>query len=126
MLILAIPSGLLFFGLDAIYGWDPLPAGQAAVVTAQLDRPLVPADARLRLEAPAGIAVETPAVRSMVDRQISWRVRPIKSSSRLHFSVTGSTGVAAVFVNYPRTSWLPWFLCISTLSAVVAALAMKL
>lgn len=125
-LILAVPTSCLLFGLEAIYGWDPLPAGRAAVVTAQFNRPLLAADAQDRLEAPAGIAVETPPVRSFADRQISWRVRPLQSSNRLHFSVTGAGDVAGISVNYPRSNWLPWFLSISTLSALAAALSLKL
>jgi len=127
VLILAIPTTALLFALDSIYGWDPLPLQRAAVVTAQLNRPLLPSDARDRLEAPPGIAVETPPVRSTIDRQISWRVRPVsQSSSRLHFSVTGAGAVASIAVGYPRSHWLLWFLSISSVTALVAALGMKL
>lgn len=127
VLILAVPSSFLLFGLEPIYGWDPLPAGQAAVVTAQLNRPLLPSDAEDRLEAPTGIAVETSPVRSLADRRISWRIRPISQSrGPLHFSVAGAGGVAGISVNYPPSNWLLWFFSISTLGALIFALGVKL
>lgn len=133
-LILALPMSGLWYALDAIYGWEPLLPGEAAVVTAQLNRPVDAADAQDRLEAPLDIKVETPPVRSTITRQISWRVRPLKEShGRLRFSVAfpgprsrRSSDLAWIAVQYPRSNWLFWFLSISTLSGVVSALWMKL
>ena len=46
-----------------------------------MKRPLDPESAPPALEAPAGIAVETPAVRVLRERQISWRLRPSEEVS---------------------------------------------
>ena len=74
VLILALPMAWLFTQLDSIYGFAPLPVGQASVVTAQMDAPLTGAT----LTAPTEIAIETPPVRSMADNQVSWRIRPVR------------------------------------------------
>lgn len=147
-LILAIPTACLLFALDSIYGWNPLPIGRPAIVTAQLTRPLTADDANDRLEAPPGIAVETPPVRAIADRQISWRVRPSRESNtqlrltigtqtldktisagrRILFSTRKSRSardVAWITIDYPPSDWLVWFLSISTLTAAGALLFVK-
>lgn len=75
-LILAIPGALAFPALDSFYGRDPLPAGQAALVTVQMhaDAPLD----SVGLTAPDGILIETAPVRVPAVRQVSWRIRPIR------------------------------------------------
>ncbi len=75
-LVLTAPMAILFAHLEAFYGLEPLPLGQPALVTVQMNAAL---DPRLppRLEAPDGIAVETPAVRDLEARQVSWRIRPL-------------------------------------------------
>jgi uncharacterized membrane protein (DUF106 family) len=75
-LILTIPMAILFVHLEAFYGMSPLPVGREAIVTMKLTHPLVASEAPPTLEAPAGIVVETPAVRIMGEREVSWRVRP--------------------------------------------------
>jgi hypothetical protein len=74
--ILTIPMGILFVHLEAFYGVSPLPVGRSAIVTMKLTHPLVASETAPTLEAPAGIIVETPAVRVMGEREVSWRVRP--------------------------------------------------
>ena len=68
-LVLALPLAWLFVQLDSIYGRSPLPVGGAAVVTVQLEHALEPVDAASTLQAPPGIAVETPPVRIFAERQ---------------------------------------------------------
>jgi hypothetical protein len=80
LLILSIPAAWLFVQLDAVYGWEPLPLRRSAVVTVQLERTLEPADARTTLQTPPGISVETPPVRIFAERQISWRIRPVRTA----------------------------------------------
>jgi hypothetical protein len=77
-LVLALPLAWLFVQLDSIYGRSPLPVGGVAVVTVQLERALEPVDAAASLQAPPGIAVETPPVRVFAERQISWRIRALR------------------------------------------------
>lgn len=84
-LILALPMAWLMIQLDAVYGAAPLRIGESAVVTAQLATSLGPEDGQSLLQAPDGIAVETPPVRITSGRQIVWRIcalRPVIGSLR--------------------------------------------
>ena len=85
-LVLALPLAWLFVQLDSTYGRSPLAVGGDAVVTVQLEHALEPVDAASSLQAPAGIAVETPPVRVFAERRISWRIRalrPVRGELRL-------------------------------------------
>jgi hypothetical protein len=134
--ILALVFIILFPQLDAMYGHAPLAVGEPSVVTVSLD-----GDAAL--EAPAGIAVETPGVRVIYDRQVSWRVRPIgrtagdlriRSDGRvLTRQIVADGGLIfgwklpftspEIEIRYPRTvvlgvNWMVWFFLISTAAAI--------
>jgi hypothetical protein len=76
LLLLCLPLLLLISFLDPFYGRIQLPVGQPAILTVHLRQRLNPGTPPPRLETPAAVAVETPAVRSMTDREISWRIRP--------------------------------------------------
>lgn len=76
-LVLALPMALLLVEMDAYYGRDPLVAGQPAIVTVQWKV----APDRAALQAPDSIAVETPAVRVITERQTSWRIRPLRAAT---------------------------------------------
>ncbi len=80
-IVLTLPMVILFAHLEGFYGIEPLPAGQPAIVTVQLKRPLDPQLPPPSLEASDGIAVETPAVRVPGERQVSWRIRPLRALS---------------------------------------------
>lgn len=67
-----VPMGLLLAVLEAFYGHAPLRVGDAAIVTAKVKD----AAASLTLQAPDEIAVETPPVHVLTERQVSWRIRP--------------------------------------------------
>ena len=87
-LILMLPMAWLLVQLEAVYAYAPLPIGQPSVVTAQLSGPLMPEDFTATLQTPSGITIETDPVRSATDRQISWRIRPLRpvqGSLRLRF-----------------------------------------
>jgi hypothetical protein len=89
VLILTPPMAWLWLQFESIYGLAPLPVGQAAIVTAQMRVP-VAEDRKPALEAPREIAVETLPVRSFVDRQVSWRLRPNEPvSGALQLSFNG-------------------------------------
>lgn len=75
-LVVTLPMVLLLVVLDGYYGKQPLEVGRPAILTAQLENDATRAGA-LRLEAPPQIRVETPGVRALAERQISWRIRPI-------------------------------------------------
>jgi uncharacterized membrane protein (DUF106 family) len=93
-LVMVLPVALLLIHLEAFYGRAPLPVGHEAVVTMAMSGPLDLAGAAQRpapeLKAPAGVSVETPAVRIADERQISWRIRPVTAgSAQLQFTVEG-------------------------------------
>lgn len=85
-LLTALPMAVLLVHLDAFYGRAPLAVGAAGIVTVGLDaRAGVP-----ELEAPPGVAVETPAVRALDLHEVSWRIRPRAAvSGRLRIRVAG-------------------------------------
>jgi hypothetical protein len=127
--ILAVLFAVLYPPMDAIYGHAPLTVGEPSVVTVHL-KAMQP----VRLEAPEGVAVETPGVRIVRDREISWRVRPLRrSTGDWKFYVANRVVTAGFFlrdpavqdieIRYPRAailgfSWLVWFLGISSVSAL--------
>jgi hypothetical protein len=78
VLILVVPMALLLAEMDAFYSRAPLPLRQAAIVTVQMKDAAMPVPL---LMAPADITIETPAVRIVNERQISWRIRPTEPSS---------------------------------------------
>lgn len=138
--LVMLPSvilALLFALVYAIYGHAPLPQGEASVVTIQMRDAMPPVE----LEAPDGIVVETPGVSIPRDRQISWRVRPMRpSSGNLKFHVADRIVTASFFlhdpairsidIRYPESmmlgvSWLVWFIAISSVSALVFGLCWK-
>ena len=77
LVVLALPMAVLLAAMEAFYGHAPLRIGDATIVTAQMKH----ADISLVLKAPDGIAVETPPVRVAVDRQVSWRIRPLRPTN---------------------------------------------
>jgi hypothetical protein len=92
VLVLALPTTWLLMQLEAVYAYAPLEVGQPAVLTAQITGQLVPSDAGASLEAPAELLVETPPVRSITERQISWRVRPLQPvCGSLSLQIRGAT-----------------------------------
>jgi hypothetical protein len=93
-IVLTIPFGILFVHLEAFYGISPLPVGREAVVTMKLTEPLMASETAPTLEAPAGIIVETPGVRVMGEREVSWRVRPVRPvSGYLRFELSQQEAV---------------------------------
>jgi hypothetical protein len=133
--IMAMIFIVLFPQLDAMYGHAPLKAGERSIVTAHLGEDAV-------LEPPAGIIVETPGVRSLHDRQVSWRVRAFgRTSGELKIRYSGRVltkqivasggliyGMRIPFsspqieIQYPRNTvlganWMIWFFLISSVAA---------
>jgi hypothetical protein len=77
VLVLALPMALLLAAMEAFYGHAPLGVGEPAIVTAQMKQDGVAPV----LKAPAEIAVETPAVHIAAERQVSWRIRPLRATT---------------------------------------------
>jgi hypothetical protein len=96
-LILVLPMAWLITQLNTVSGVAPLSTGEAAVVTAQLATGLLPVDGQSSLEAPPGIVVETPPLRIVSERQLVWRIRPLKPvTGLLRFNLRGVTLSKAV------------------------------
>lgn len=116
-LILALPVGLLLSYLDPFYGRTPLPLGQPALVTVHMQRPL-DLSSKPTLEAPEGVDVETAAVRSLADNDVSWRIRPQRAvEGKLRFVVSGEVIEKQITTGHDRgyasairgSSWQDWF-----------------
>ena len=113
--VLALPMLVLFAQLDAFYGWTPLRPGQTAIVTVQAKQPLDPAEPAPALMLPEGFRAETPGVRSLESRQVSWRVRTMQAASgairitlqgdSVSKSITAESGVR--YLSKRRVSGLP-------------------
>ena len=85
--VATIPMVLLLVVLDGFYGKQPLTIGEAAIVTVHLNE-----GADAELEAPAGIAVETPAARAVGESEVSWRIRPSEPvTGELRITSDGTT-----------------------------------
>jgi choline-sulfatase len=108
LLITAPLFAIVIWQADEVYGRAPLAAGEAVVVTAHGN-----ADT---LEAPPEVIVETPGVRIAGSGEVSWRIRPTRAFSG-QLSVKG--GAETVEIPWPRKSWMPWFLVISAISALL-------
>jgi hypothetical protein len=78
--IVTVPMVLLLVALDGYYGKRPLEPGRAAIVTAQFEAAMNGGEV-FRLEAPDGIAVETPGVRLAEAHQVSWRIRAVQPAA---------------------------------------------
>jgi uncharacterized membrane protein (DUF106 family) len=76
-LILTVPMILLLVHMDAVYGIEPLRAGQTATVTVQAAGRLAATAEAPLMDAPDIIAIDTPAVRAFSEGQFSWRIRGI-------------------------------------------------
>ena len=73
--LMALPFAILLVHLEAFYGRAPLPVGADTTVTLALRGPMDQRAPTPVLEAPPGVAVETPAVRVLDEGQVSWRIR---------------------------------------------------
>ena len=77
--IVTVPMLLVAALLEAFFGTAGMVPGRPALVTLESrgwDAGNTPV-----LEAPRGIAVETPAVRAIVAHQVVWRIRPLRELS---------------------------------------------
>ncbi len=90
MAVMMVPFVLIVAQLQFHYGFDGLHPGDRAVLTARWSQPLAFGAERVELEAPAGVAVETPGVVARPRREISWRLRALeRGEHRLVLEVGG-------------------------------------
>jgi uncharacterized membrane protein (DUF106 family) len=114
-LYLTVPFVILMIHMDGFYGWAPLPVGEAAVITVQTAAVLDSNTPAPKLEAPPGIAVETPAVRALRAGQFSWRIRPQQptdgllrfdwNGARFEKNITAGTGWHYLSIRRARSAW---------------------
>lgn len=116
-LILLVPMGLTIALLDPYYGVAPLPLDRPAIVAVQLNRALDAAAPSPVLQAPEGIVVETPVLRSSGSTVLSWRIRATRPvSGILKIGLAGvEVGKNIEAGDGPRytpprrvASWLEW------------------
>ena len=74
MLVLLIPMLFILIQLNYSFGFRPFSPGEVTLLKATFSDPAVLSQ-ELRLEAPDGIEVETPALRIPVSGQVAWRIR---------------------------------------------------
>ncbi len=95
--LLAVPMLLLMTVLDAVYGYRPLEPGEAALVTVTVRPSVDLRSIQPWMEATAGFAVETPAVRIPGEHRVCWRIRPARAASAtLRVFLNGSVYVKSV------------------------------
>jgi uncharacterized membrane protein (DUF106 family) len=132
LLILAIPTILVTWQLDALFGRAPLRIGEPAVVSVKLHQDSI--------AAPEGVVVETKALFIQATGETCWRIRPVHQTSgwlRVGHSdtrlVAGSglaylpdaiVGRSAIEITYPGATvlgihWLAWFIVLSMTAAFV-------
>ena len=136
----AVPMLLLLMHLEGYYGWEPLRPGQTVLVTLRVSQPI-----ETTLSVPDGFVVETPPVRVMAQRQISWRVRVLRAASgtlrvtsqasALEERISAEPGLqllatrgAPIQIDYPatNTNWMLWFFGISTATAMLLRRRLRL
>lgn len=117
VLILFIAGMPFFFFLDGLYATSPLPVGKPALVTVGFGTPLEALPVTPALRAPEGILVDMPPVRIFSERQVSWRIRPLRElSGTLQWRIGGAdvsktiaAGNAFAWHSAERTqSWIQW------------------
>jgi hypothetical protein len=104
-LFLVAPFAIILIAADAIFGLAPLQPGRPALVTLNYKRGQMP-PSQVELQAPRGIAVETPAVRVPRLRELSWRIRPAHASKGLLLVHCGETVLTKTVSSSPGLQWL--------------------
>lgn len=75
LLVMIVPVLLILIQLNDWFGSRPLRAGEQALVKVRLAEGYSPIETDLRLDASAGLVVETPPLRIEEDREVDWRIR---------------------------------------------------
>ena len=97
ILLLTIPMAPVYFWLDAFYGSSPLPVGKSALVTLGMNHNLEQSKQSPELTAFDGVSVESPAVRVFSERQLSWRIKPLRPlAGELEWMVDGQKVTKAI------------------------------
>jgi uncharacterized membrane protein (DUF106 family) len=77
MLVMMVPVLLILVQLNLRFGSRPLAPGETAILKVKLTAGHNPVESGIVLEAPPGVAVESPPLRIEEDREIDWRLRAV-------------------------------------------------
>lgn len=77
MLVMIFPILLILIQLNLWFGYRSLDVGEEAVLKIRLEEAKNPLQAEITIEPPAGISVESPALRIEELREIDWRLRAL-------------------------------------------------
>ncbi len=87
--IVTVPMVLLLIVMDGFYGRRPFHPGETAVFTAKTSS-LSPSSAA-ELAVPEGVEVESPGIKAISERQVSWRIRAANATEgAIRVSVDGA------------------------------------
>lgn len=107
MLVMIIPLLLILIQLNFWFGYEPLAAGEPAILKVRLEPGTSSLTAAAALEAPPSVRVETPPLRIAGESEIDWRIRPQEAGLvRLTVAVSGGRFDKSVRVAGPALSRL--------------------
>ena len=99
MLVMIVPVLLILVQLNLRFGSRPLALGETAILKVKLAAGHTPVETGIVLEAPPGVAVETPPLRIEEDREIDWRLRAAAPGAHeLTFRLGADAFTKTVFV----------------------------
>ncbi|MDH7511836.1 MAG: hypothetical protein QHH14_02690 [Clostridiales bacterium] len=99
MLVMIIPLLVILAQLNLWFGYEALRAGDTALVKVVLKKSVAPFEADVELEAPPGLAVETPPLRLVETGEVYWRIRAKKEGvHELRVKLAGQNVTKTVIV----------------------------
>ncbi len=99
LVVMAAPMALVLIQLDLRFGRQPLRPGDATVVGVTLEPEAFEHSRSVTIQAPAGLAVETPPLRIPALNEIDWRIRAVQQGEHdLRLEVGGRLLVKRVVV----------------------------
>jgi len=101
MLVMIIPLILILVQLNFWFGYEPLRPGESAILKVKLEESANPLELPVTLEPPAGLVVETPALRVEEQREIDWRIRAASGGVHdLNLKIGGQSITKSVAVGF--------------------------
>lgn len=99
MLWMIVPVVLMLIQLNLWYGYSPLAPEQSAMLTARLEGEERLTARNIKLEADAGLEIETPPLRIESLKEVNWRIKALEEGQhQLHLTVNGTTVNHIVYV----------------------------
>lgn len=129
--ILLLPTAVLIPLLHDWFARAPLRIGSPAVVTVRFKGTAQLEDlTNVSLRVPAGIRLDSEALRIVRDREVCWRIVPVAQPAG-DFSVEDRRKIDWIRVNYPRAnilgvSWALWFSVFSLVGGSLGLLQLRL